>query len=115
EGALTIGGTQRIGVEGVFDVGGGEFKVLLFVLEAERDAAQRLVLCALFEQAGDAGVDMFAVGEDQIKWWPRKAGPQPLLRHIAECLVVAVEEPAEVRVKGLVRRYKLAEDEGLEE
>ena len=38
-----VGGVERVGEEGVLDVGGDEFEVLLLVLEAESDAAEGFV------------------------------------------------------------------------
>ena len=64
---LEIGGVERVGEEGVLDVGGDEFLVLLLVLEAEGDAADGFGVGGIgggFEEAGDGGVDVGAVGED---------------------------------------------------
>ena len=55
---------QRIGEEGVLDVGGDQFLVLLLVLEAERDAARGFVLQRMLHQDGHGGVDVGAIGED---------------------------------------------------
>ncbi len=41
-----VGGVERVGEEGVLDVGGDEFQVLLLVLEAEDDAADGFVVDA---------------------------------------------------------------------
>ena len=38
-GGFEVGGVEGVGEEGVLDVGGDEFEVLLLVLEAEDDAA----------------------------------------------------------------------------
>src|SRR6185312_10473875 len=114
KGTLAIGRTQRICEKSILDVGGSEFEVLLLVLETEGDAAQRLILCALLQQPRNAGVDVLTVGEYLLQRRPREAGAQPFLRHVAKRLVVAVEQPPEVRMKRLVRRYELTENEGFE-
>ena len=61
------------------------------------------------------GVDVLAVGEDLVERRAREGGAEFLLRHLAERFVVAVEEPEEVGVEGLVGGDELAEDEGFEE
>ena len=65
-GGVEVGGVERVGEEGVLDVGGDELLVLLLVLEAEGDAAGGFGVDGdrLLEQAGDGGVDVGAVGED---------------------------------------------------
>ena len=42
-GASRVGGVEGVGEEGVLDVGGDEFEVLLLVFEAEGDAADGFV------------------------------------------------------------------------
>ena len=67
-GGFEVGGVERVGEEGVLDVGGDEFLVLLLVLEAEGDAAGGFVLgewCV--EESGDGGVYVVAVGEDVVE------------------------------------------------
>ena len=58
---------------------------------------------------------MGAVGEDGFERRAGEGGAEFFLRHLAERVVVAVEEPAEVGVEGLVVGDELGEDEGLEE
>ena len=58
---------------------------------------------------------MGAVGEDGVEGRAGEGGAELLLGHVAEGVVVAVEEPAEVGMEGLVGGDELAEDEGLEE
>ena len=58
---------------------------------------------------------MGAVGEDGVERRAGEGGAELLLGHVAEGVVVAVEEPAEVGVEGLVGGEELGEDEGLEE
>ena len=67
------------------------------------------------EEAVDGGVDVGAVGEDVVERRAGEGGAEFLLGHVAEGVVVAVEEPVEVGVEGLVGGDELAEDEGLEE
>ena len=116
---LAVGGVERVGEEGVLDVGGDELLVLLLVLEAEGDAADGFgvggVLGLGFEQAGDGGVDVGAVGEDVGERRAGEAGAEDLGGHVAEGVVVGVEEPVEVGVEVLVAGEEVAEDEGLEE
>ncbi len=106
---------EGVGEEGVLDVGGDELLVLLLVLEAEDDAAGGLVLYGLLQEAGHGCVDVGAVGEDGVEGRAGEGGPELLLGHVAERVVVAVEEPAELGMEGLVGGDELAEDEGLEE
>ena len=70
-GGGAVGGLEGVGEECVLDVGGGEFEVLLFVLEAQGDGAEGFVLGGVLEQAADGGVDVGAVGEDLVE---RRAG-----------------------------------------
>ncbi len=69
----------------------------------------------MLEEAVDGGVDVGAVGEDVVEGRAGEGGAELLLGHVAEGVVVAVEEPVEVGVEGLVGGDELAEDEGLEE
>ena len=73
------------------------------------------VLGGVLEEALDGGVDVGAVGEDGVEGRAGEGGAEFLLGHVAEGVVVAVEEPVEVGVEGLVGGDELAEDEGLEE
>jgi len=108
---------KGIGVEGVLDVGGDEFEVLLLVMEAQGDALAGFVgeVARGFEEGGDGGVDVGAVGEDVGEWGAGEGGAEPFLGHVAEGVVVAVEEPVEVGVEGFVAGEKVAEDKGFEE
>ncbi len=114
-GGFEVGGVEGVGEEGVLDVGGDELLVLLLVLEAEGDAAGGFVLDGVLEERGDGGVDVGAVGEDGVERRAGEGGAEFFLGHVAEGVVVAVEEPVEVGVEGLVGGDELAEDEGLEE
>ena len=58
---------------------------------------------------------MGAVGEDGVEGRAGEGGAEFFLGHVAEGVVVAVEEPVEVGMEGLVGGDELAEDEGLEE
>ncbi len=110
-----VGGVEGVGEEGVLDVGGGEFEMLLLVLEAEDDAALGFVLGNAAEETGDGRVDVAAVGEDLVERRTGEGGTKLLLGHVADGAVVGVEEPAEVGVEGLITGDELGEDEGLEE
>ena len=57
---------ERVGEEGVLDVGGGELEVLLLVLQAQDDAALGFVFGHVGEQALDGRVDVAAVGENLV-------------------------------------------------
>ncbi len=114
-GGFEVGGVEGVGEEGVLDVGGDEFQVLLLVLEAEDDAAGGFVFDGMLEEAVDGGVDVGAIGEDGVEGRAGEGGAELFLGHVAEGVVVAVEEPAEVGMEGLVAGDELAEDEGLEE
>ncbi len=114
-GSVDVRRVERIGEERVLDVGGDELLVLLLVLEAERDATGGFVFERVLQQHDHGGVDVSAVGEDGVERRAREGGAKLLLRHVAERVVVAVEEPAEVGMEGLVAGDELAEDEGLEE
>jgi hypothetical protein len=110
---------EGVGEESVLDVGGDEFLVLLLVVEAEDDAAGGFgvggELGCGFEESGDRRVDVGAVGEDVGDGRAREAGAEGFGGHVAEGVVVGVEEPVEVWVEVLVGGDEFAEDEGLEE
>src|SRR5215831_11861635 len=89
--------------------------MLLFVLNAEGDAARSLVFGGKLEEALDGGVDVSAIGENGFERRAGEGRAEPLFRHIAQRVVVAVEEPAEVGVEGRVAGQELGEHEGLEE
>ena len=114
-GGFEVGGVERVGEEGVLDVGGDELLMLLLVLEAEGDAAGGFVFEGMLEEAGHRGIDVGAVGEDGVEGRTGEGGAELLLGHVAEGVVVAVEEPVEVGVEGFVGGDELAENEGLEE
>ena len=109
-GGFEVGGVQRVGEEGVLDVGGDEFEMLLLVFEAQGDAARRLRP----RWGAGAGwrwpaVDVGAVGEDGVEGRPGEGGAKFFGGHVAEGVVVAIEEPEEVRMEGLVGGDELAE------
>ncbi len=52
---------ERVGEEGVLDVGGDELLVLLLVLEAEGDAAGGFVFEGMLHEGDHGGVDVGAV------------------------------------------------------
>ena len=79
-----VGGVERVGEEGVLDVGGGELEVLLLVLEAEGDAAEGFVFGRVGEEALDGGVDVAAVGEDLVERRAGEGGAELLFGHLAE-------------------------------
>ncbi len=66
-----VGRVERIGEEGVLDVGGDEFLMLLLVLEAEGDAARGLVFEGMLHEGNHGGVDVGAIAEDGVE---RRAG-----------------------------------------
>jgi hypothetical protein len=110
-----VGGVEGVGEEGVLDVGGGELEVLLFVFEAEGDGAEGFVLGGVLEETTDGCVDVTSVGEDLVDGRAGKGGAELLLWHLAESAVIAVEEPFEVGIEGLVAGDVFGQDEGLEE
>jgi len=112
---IEVRGMQRIGKESVLDVCGDELLVLLLVLEAECDAAGCFVFKRVLHQGCHCSVDVSAVSEDGVERWARERGSEFFLRHLAERVVVAVEEPMKVGMVRLVTGGKLAEKEGLEE
>ena len=123
-GGYAVGGVERVGEEGVLDVGGDELEVLLLVLEAQGDAAEDLggdVLRSLGgggvqgEEMLDVAVDVGAEAEDLGERRAREGGAELFLGHVAEGGVVGVEEPVEVGVKGLVGGDEGGENEGFEE
>ena len=114
-GGLKIRRMQRIGEERMLDVGGDQFLMLLFVLEAQRDAPRSFILQRMLHQDNHCGVDVRAIAQNDIQRRPRERGAQFLLRHFAQRVVVAVEEPVKFRVEGLVPGNELTQDEGLEE
>ena len=61
------------------------------------------------------GVDVGAVGEDVGEGRAGETGAEGFGGHVAEGVVVGVEEPVEVRVEVLVVGEEFAQDEGLKE
>ncbi len=110
-----IGRVERVGEEGVLDVGGHQLLVLLLVLEAKGDAAGGLVFEGVLHEGDHRGLDVGAVAQDGVERRARKRGAEFLLGHVAEGVVVAVEEPVEVGMKGLVSGGELTQNKGLEE
>jgi hypothetical protein len=82
---------EGVGEEGVLDVGGEELLMLLFVLEAEGEAAGGFFVQGLGEELLDRGVYVGAIGEDVCEGWAGEAGAEFLLGHVAEGVVVGVE------------------------
>ena len=117
EGA--VGRMKRVGEQGVLDVGGDQLLVLLLVFEAKAYTTTGLDagggVWQGLEQARNRGVHMGAVGEDVRDGRARKAGAEGFGGHVAEGVVVGVEEPVEVGVEVGVVGEKFAEDEGLKE
>ena len=110
-----VRGMQRIREEGVLNISGDELLMLLLVLEAEGDTAGGFVFEWVLHQGCHCSVDVSAIGEDRVEWRTRERGSEFFLRHLAERVVVAVEEPMKVRMIRLVTSGELAENEGLEE
>ena len=81
-GGRKVGGVEGVGEESVLDIRGDEFLVLLLVVKAEDDAAGGFgvggELGCGFEEAGDVGVDVGAVGEDVGEGRAREAGAERL-------------------------------------
>ena len=114
-GGFEVGGVEGVGEESVLDVCGDELLMLLLVFEAQGDAAGGLVFEGMLEERGHGGVDVCPVGEDGVERRAGEGGAELLFGHVAEGVVVAVEEPVEVGMEGFVGGDELAEDEGLEE
>ncbi len=89
--------------------------MLLLVFETENDSAKSFIFGCLPKKTSDGGVDMTSVGEDLIERRPGERGAKLLFRHLAEGLVVAVEEPAEVWVIAFVSGDELGEDKRFKE
>src|SRR5258708_6231587 len=103
----------RISEERVLDVGGGQLLVLLLVLEAEHNAARGFILQRMLHSRNHGGVHMVPVSKNRVERRPRERRAKFLLRHIAERVVIAVEEPAEFGMEGLITGGELAQDKGL--
>ena len=106
---------QRIGEQRVLDIGGDQLLVLLFMLEPQRNAACSFILQRMLHPRDHGGVNVRAVGENRVERRSRERSAQLLLRHIAERVVVAVEEPMKFGVEGLVSGGELTQNKGLEE
>jgi hypothetical protein len=110
---------ERVGEEGVLDVGGDQFLVLLLVFQAEDDAADGFGVGRVFglsaKQLDDGGVDVGAVGEDVGDGRAGEAGAKRFGGHVAQGVVVGVEEPVEVGMEVLVSGEEVAQDKGLKE
>ena len=106
---------QRIGEERVLDVGGDQLLVLLLVLEAERNAPRSFILQRMLHPRNHRGVHMLPVGKYGVERRPRERRAELLLRHIAERVVIAVEEPTKVRMERLVSCSELTQDKCFKE
>ena len=118
QGGLKVRRMQRIGEERVLDVGGDELKMLLLMLKAEHNATQDVILLErgqVREQGDDGCIHVGAVGEDGVRRRAGEAGAEVLGGHVAEGVVVGVEEPREVRMEGLVLGREGSEDKGFKE
>ena len=110
-----VGGLEGIGEEGVLDVGEEEFLMLLFVMEAEDEAGFGFWRRIMGEEGVDGGVDVVAVVEDLGEGGPGEGGAELFAGLGGDAVVVAVEEPEEIGMEGVVAGREFAEDEGLKE
>jgi hypothetical protein len=106
---------EWVGKERMLDVSRNQLLMLLLVLDTERDATSSIIFGGMLKQTLDSSVYVSAIGKNHIEWGAGEGGAKFLLGHIAEGVVVAVEEPAEVGIVGRVTGEKLREDEGFEE
>ena len=58
---------ERVGEEGVLDVGGDEFLVLLLVLEAQGNAPSGFIFERVLKEHLHGGIDVGTVGEDSVE------------------------------------------------
>ena len=112
-----VGRTQRVGPEGVLDVGEHQLLVLLFVVQAQLEQRPHL---AVFIQAparqgfADGAVHEGPVGHHFVGARTRQQPPLRARVHCAHGLVVGVEEEAEARVEWFIGGLDPGEHEGLE-
>jgi len=105
------------GVDGqqVLHVGEQQFLVLLLVVQAEFDQAQRVRAVGVFDEVGDARVHLLAPLPHGGEVGPREQAALRSREGLADALVVAVEEHAERGVERLEALLEAFEHEGLEE
>ena len=113
--AFRICGMQRVAPECMLDVVAEQLLVLLLVMDSQLDALGRCGGHASLVQAHDRVLHVLAVGEDLLDAGTREGGAQLFLWLIGDVVVIAVEEPEEVRMEWLVAVEVFAEDEGFEE
>ena len=89
--------------------------MLLLMMEAEVEARRGFLRDACGEEGFDGGVDVSAVVEDGTERRPRECGAEFLFRLGGDTVVVAVEEPEEIRMERGVAGREFAEDEGFKE
>jgi len=112
---LLVNGTERIGEERVLDVSEEQLLMLLFMIDAEFDAAKSFSICVGLKQAFEVAIDVVAVAEDLFKSGTGEGGAQLLFRERRKPFVVTIEEPGEVPVEKPIAREEGDEDEGLKE
>jgi hypothetical protein len=97
----------------MLDIGGDELLMLLFVLDAEGDATGGFIFYRMLEKLLDRGINVSAIGEDEIERGAGEGRAELLFRHLSQGVVVAVEEPAEVCAKGSVVGEEFGKYKGL--
>ncbi len=88
--------------------------MLLFVIETEHDACRDVFIISRIQQLEHGGIDVRTVGEDFIE---RRAREQAALRprmHVADRVIIRVEQVIEASVETAVSRIEGLEDEALE-
>ncbi len=106
---------QRVAPECVLDVVTEQLLVLLLVMDSQLDALGRFGGHAALVEAHDGIFHVLAIGEDLLDAGAGEGGAQLFLRLIGDVVVIAVEEPEEVRMEWLVAVEVFAEYECFEE
>jgi hypothetical protein len=76
--------------------------MLLLMVNAELDPLRRFARHTRCIEASDGVFNVPAIREDGIERRTREGGAQLFLRLIGDVVVIAVEEPEEVGMKGLI-------------
>ena len=97
------------------NVGEQQFLVLLLMIQAQNNTGPRILGDIAAGKVLHRRIHMMPIRKDLLRRRSRKRRPQLLLRLLGNRVVVAIEEPDEIRMKRTVPRSKFAEHESFEE
>ena len=87
---------QRVCPEGVLDIGGQQFGMLLLMIQAQNQTLLRLGRHPGLKEPLDRRFDMLAILKDRIESWTRERCTQLLFRMVRDGVVIAVQQPQEI-------------------